>query len=89
MGDDYTSYCQGKLYETIKEMVALLAKRGVKKVSFIGNSIAMRVAWMECVDSQIETANYEPTSYDTSVRNRIKTLKEKARKLQLGQELRL
>src|SRR4051812_38084608 len=33
VGDDYGSYCQGKLYETIKEMVAILAKQGVKKVS--------------------------------------------------------
>jgi|GEM_PF-6595658 len=89
VGDDYGSLCQGRLYETIQEMIAILAKRGVKKVSFIGNSIAMRVGWLECVESQIEVSNYEPTAYDFSVRQRIQALKEKAKKLKPGQELRL
>ncbi len=87
VGEDYGSYCQGRLYEAIEAMVAMLAQRGVKKVSFIGNSVAMRVAWMACVDQQIETANYEPGYDDIATRNRVLALKEKARKL--TQELRI
>jgi len=89
VGKDYGSYCQGKLFQTIEEMVAILAQRGVKRVNIIGNSIAMRVAWMECVARQIEVGNYEPTYYDVSVRNRILALREKAKKLKPGQELRI
>ncbi len=88
-GEDYGSYCQAKLYETIQEMVVILAQRGVKRVSIIGNSLAMRVAWIECVAHQIEIGNYEPSYLDISTRNRIIALKEKAKKLRPGQELRL
>jgi len=89
VGEDYSSYCQGKLYETIQEMIAILAKRGAKKISLIGHSLAMRVAWVECVEHQIEIANYEPSDMDFRIRERLRTIKEKAKKLKPGQELRL
>ena len=89
VGEDYGSYCQSKLFDTIKEMIDMLAKRGVRRVTLIGSSIAMRVAWMECVDAQIETSNYEPSVYDVEARRRIQEVKAKAKKLKPGQELRL
>lgn len=88
VGEDYASYSQGKLYQTIQEMIAIAVKRNVKKVSFIGNSLAMRVAWLECVEHQIETVNYEPGDMDFKVRERLRIVKEKAKKLKPGQELR-
>lgn len=89
VGEGYRSYCQGRLYETIQEMVAILAKRGVRKVSCIGRSDAMRIGWISCVDNNIQVENYEPNAYDFKVRERILALREKAKKLKQGQIMQL
>lgn len=77
-GEDYGSYCTGKLITATQEMIDLLVKRGVTKVGFLGHDVARRAAWIECVEHNIAIINYEPTDFDWEVRYRIIEARKKA-----------
>lgn len=80
-GEDYGSYCTGRLIISAQAMIDLLAERGVVKVGFLGHDIARRAAWMECVDQNIEILNYEPSEFDKAVRYRVMEARKQAEKV--------
>lgn len=76
-GANYGTYCTGKLIETAREMVRMLASRDVTKVGFSGHEIAKRVAWMEAVEYQIVVQNYQPDINEINILQRVRNLKNK------------
>lgn len=78
-GENYGTYCTGKLIETTQEIVNLLAKRGASRVGILGNSIARRAAWMECEDLGIQVNNFYPTESDLLQLQRIRKLRAEAK----------
>lgn len=78
-GENYGTYCTGKLIETTQHMIDILAKRGVTRVGLLGNGVARRAAWMECEDIGIEVNNYYPTESDKQLLQKIKKFREEAK----------
>jgi len=78
-GDNYTTYCTGKLIETSQAMVDILAKRGAKQLGLVGNYIATRAAWMESENLGLEVSNYYPTTTDYALLKKIRKLRAEAR----------
>jgi hypothetical protein len=76
-GDDYDSYCTGKLLETTEAMIKILAERGITQVGFSGHAIAKRAAWMHCVEHHIEVTNFYPSAADWELLERIRQLRNK------------
>lgn len=79
-GEDYGSACTGKLVETTQEMVSLFKQRGAEIVSFGGYDLAKRVAWIACVELEIEVSNYYPNDADWEALARVRALHEAAGK---------
>lgn len=80
-GEDYGSYCTGKLIRTAQEMIKILESRGVTKVGFLGHDVARRAAWIECLEHNIAIINYEPTDFDWDIRYRIAEMRKKTEKI--------
>lgn len=80
-GENYGSYCTGKLITTAEEMIRMLAQRGITKVGFLGHDVARRAAWIECLEHNIAIINYEPTDFDWEVRFRILEARKAAEKV--------
>jgi hypothetical protein len=79
-GEDYNSYCTGKLIKAVQKMVGILANRGATLVGFAGHEIAQRVAWMECLERGIDVSNFSPAGSDFELYKRIHQLREDASK---------
>lgn len=75
-GEDYGSYCTGKLIEVAQEMIHILDKRGVKIVGFAGHDIPKRAAWIECLETGIEVSNFYPDEYDWYLRDKIRKIRQ-------------
>lgn len=78
-GENYGTYCTGKLIETTQEIINLLAKRGATRVGALGNSIAKRAAWMQCEDLGIQVDNFYPAESDLLQLQRIRKLRAEAK----------
>ena len=63
-GENYGTYCTGKLIEAVKEMMFIAASRDVIKIGISGHEIAKRVAWMESLAYPLTITNYSPSLED-------------------------
>lgn len=79
-GENYHTYCTDKLISTVQEMMHILAGRGVKQVGLLGNSVAMRAAWMEAQNSGIAVSNYYPSAEDYALLDKMRKLRAESKK---------
>jgi hypothetical protein len=84
-GENYGTYCTGKLIQAAQTMIDIMAKRGAKRIGLLGNSVATRAAWMQSEDLGVEVNNYYPTDADYELLNKIRAFRAEAKK-RLAQE---
>jgi hypothetical protein len=78
-GEDYGSYSTGKMIETSIQMFHILRKRGAQSVSFIGQEIAQRAAWIESLDYGVDIWNFYPTDVDWIRCEKVRKMRQKVR----------
>lgn len=64
----------GRLLTSIKRMVDLLLRQGVDSVHASGFPFATRAAWMMLSEYGIKVPNFEPTTEDFKVRDRVNAM---------------
>lgn len=64
VGAYYGSYSTQRLINSVRKMIEQMAKRGVKKVKFLGTPVALRVAQEECEKYNIKINFGKNTSTD-------------------------
>lgn len=86
-GENFGTYCTGKLIETIKEMFKILSQRGAKRINFAGHPIAERIAWIESQEHDIDCSFYA-SEIDRARYHQIQKIRQEMQKRAITQEKR-